>query len=60
MKKNSGATKGKFTSLLPPSWYTLYQLTKLTDEQFEERIADRTVFREAGGKACVYAPFESR
>lgn len=30
-------------SVLPPSWRTLYELTKLPDDQFEARIADGTI-----------------
>lgn len=31
---------------LPPSWGTLYELTKLDDEQFEAKIADGTITPE--------------
>jgi hypothetical protein len=30
-------------AVLPPSWRTLYELTRLSDEAFEERIADGTI-----------------
>jgi hypothetical protein len=33
-------------SLLPPSWRTLYELTKLDDVQFESRIADGTIRKD--------------
>jgi N6-adenosine-specific RNA methylase IME4 len=33
----------KHVSLLPQSWSTLYQLTRLDDEQFEAKIADGTI-----------------
>ena len=29
--------------VLPPHWGTLYELTKLDDETFEARIADKTI-----------------
>lgn len=40
---NSRFAKAKYTSLLPPNWYCLYQLTKLSDEEFERRIGDGTI-----------------
>ena len=36
-------TNAKFTSLLPPSWYALYQLTKLDDDEFNAALADGTI-----------------
>lgn len=36
-------TKPTHVSLLPPSWGTLYELTKLPNETFEARIADGTI-----------------
>jgi hypothetical protein len=48
-------------SHLPPSWTTLYELTKLDDAQFEAKIADGTINpdmerREAIRNARVVAP----
>jgi hypothetical protein len=33
---------------LPPNWGTLYELTKLPDEQFEAKIADGTIRPDIG------------
>jgi hypothetical protein len=29
--------------VLPPHWGTLYELTKLSDDEFEEKLADGTI-----------------
>jgi N6-adenosine-specific RNA methylase IME4 len=39
-------TNTKHVSLLPPSWGTLYQLTKLDDDEFAVRLADGTIHPE--------------
>jgi hypothetical protein len=36
-------TNANYGSLLPPSWRTLYELTRLDDEQFEQGITDGTI-----------------
>lgn len=36
-------TNAKHVSLLPPSWGTLYELTKWSDEQFERGVADKVI-----------------
>jgi hypothetical protein len=36
-------TNRKHVSVLPPSWGTLYELTKLDDEQFDARLLDGTI-----------------
>ncbi len=36
-------TKATHVSLLPPSWGTLYQLTKLGDDEFNAALADGTI-----------------
>lgn len=36
-------SKATHVSLLPPHWGTLYEITKLPDEQFEARVADGTI-----------------
>src|SRR5262249_47977571 len=33
----------KHASLLPPSWYSLYRLTTLSDAEFEAALADGTI-----------------
>jgi N6-adenosine-specific RNA methylase IME4 len=33
-------------SLLPPSWMTLYEITKLSDDEFEAKVADGTIHPE--------------
>jgi hypothetical protein len=35
--------KAKHASLLPPSWYTCYQLTTLSDEDFQAALDDGTI-----------------
>ena len=39
-------TNRKHASVLPPSWMTLYELTKLSDDVFQARIADGTIHPE--------------
>ena len=36
-------TNAKHAALLPPHWTTMYELTKLDDEQFDARIEDGTI-----------------
>jgi hypothetical protein len=36
-------TKAPHASLLPQSWMTLYELTRLTDEQFAAAVADGAI-----------------
>lgn len=36
-------TNPKHASLLPPSWATLHELTKLTDDQFERGVVEKTI-----------------
>jgi N6-adenosine-specific RNA methylase IME4 len=36
-------TKAKHASLLPPAWYSLYELHQLDDETFHQWIADGTI-----------------
>lgn len=40
-------------SVLPPSWRTLYELTKLTDDDFEAKIADGTINPKMERKAVA-------
>lgn len=46
-------TNPKHVSLLPPSWGTLYELHKLNDEAFEERVADGTIRPDMGRPAIA-------
>jgi len=39
-------SKAQHVSLLPPSWGTLYELTKLSDKAFEERIENGAIHPE--------------
>lgn len=39
--------------VLPPSWMTLYELTKLDDEVFERRVADGTIRPDMDRKAAI-------
>jgi N6-adenosine-specific RNA methylase IME4 len=41
--KDPRLSNPKHVSLLPPAWGTLYELTKLDDEKFEEKVADGTI-----------------
>ena len=43
---DSRITNPKFISLLPSSWATLSELTKLDDKQFQSRIKDGTIHPE--------------
>lgn len=43
-------------SLFPPSWRTLYQLTRLDDDTFAARIADGTIHPEMQRKDIIHAP----
>lgn len=36
-------TNPAHAQILPPSWYLLYRLSQLSDEHFEEAIADGTI-----------------
>jgi len=47
---DSRLTNTKFTSLLPPSWYSLYELTKLDDADFDAAIADGTIRPDMTGE----------
>ena len=42
--KDPRLSNPKHVSLLPPAWGTLYELTKLDDDQFEEKVADGTIW----------------
>ena len=39
-------TNPAHAQLLPPCWYTIYELTKLSDSEFQEAIADGTISPE--------------
>ncbi len=41
--KDPRLTNPKRVSLLPPNWGTLYELTKLEDDQFEAKVEDGTI-----------------
>src|SRR5262245_55434393 len=43
---DSRLTNAKHASLLPPSWYTLYELSKLPDDVFAAKLADGTIHPE--------------
>jgi len=47
----NGGHDAAHVPFLPPSWGTLYELTKLDDDTFEARVADGTINRgmEPGG-----------
>ena len=45
----------KHASYLPPSWATLYELTKLSDEDFRRHIADGTIRPDMQRKDIVRA-----
>jgi hypothetical protein len=47
-------TNTKHVSLLPPSWGTLYELTKLDDRKLEEVIAQRVVHPEMDRKDIAH------
>lgn len=44
--QDSRLSNGTHASHLPPSWYTLYELTKLPDEQFEAKLANGEIHPE--------------
>jgi N6-adenosine-specific RNA methylase IME4 len=46
--------------LLPPSWRTAYELTKLTDAQFERRLGDGTIHPEMMRQDLVAAAKQER
>lgn len=46
-------TNPTHASLLPPHWATLYELTQLSDKEFEGRIADGTIKPEMERAAIV-------
>lgn len=48
-------TNPKHVSLLPPHWGTLYELTKLTDEQFDAGVKDGTIIPDLDRQAAVRA-----
>jgi N6-adenosine-specific RNA methylase IME4 len=48
--KDSKLAKANFNSLLPPSWQTLYKITRFDDEVFDRLIDDGTINRD-----CTYA-----
>jgi hypothetical protein len=50
--------KATHASLLPASWTTLYELTKLSDEEFESAIKDRKIYEgmERTEVALIRAP----
>jgi N6-adenosine-specific RNA methylase IME4 len=50
----------KHVSLLPPHWGTLYELTKLSDEQFAAKIASGEIHPEMERKALVKAEKRER
>ena len=47
-------------SLLPPSWRTLYELTKLTDEQFEAKLSTGGIHSEMERRTLVIADQQAR
>jgi N6-adenosine-specific RNA methylase IME4 len=47
-------------SLLPPHWTTLYELTKLTDEQFEAKVAAGEIHPELERRDVVMADSRER
>jgi hypothetical protein len=42
-------TNGAHAHHLPPSWMTLYELTKMPDDVFEAKIVDGTAPRAGSG-----------
>jgi hypothetical protein len=53
-------TNGAHVQHLPPHWGTLYELTKLTDEQFEARLATGGIHPEMERRDVVVAAIRER
>jgi hypothetical protein len=50
ISKDDRLTNAAHVSLLPPSWGTLYEISKLDDASFAAKIADGTINPEAQRK----------